>query len=396
MNLKARFSRRKRRPTVTVGAVPGQMVAHEGSVRGRIRVIHYDSKTHTDQTVESTKDLQVHARKRGKSDPVALDESKTKSESPNQPPPIPAKAGNDVTWINVDGVGDVVMLKEISKMFGIHPLAMEDVINVHQHAKLEFYGDTMFFVARMPVAGDVEGAEFETEQVSIFLIDGMVITVQERPGDCLDPVRNRIANKLGRIRRRHADYLAYAIIDAIIDGYFPVLEHYGHKLDAAGAMLESANDRRLPLHLHEIRSDLLQVRKVVNQHRLAMNDINQNETDLITGDTALYFRDCQDHVQQLIETADTDRETCGELRELYFAMLGEKNNDVMKVLTIIATLFIPMSFVAGIYGMNFDSEASAMNMPELHWAFGYPFALGLMGLMAGGLLVFLYRKGWLS
>ncbi|WP_442510588.1 CorA family divalent cation transporter [Novipirellula sp. SH528] len=138
------------------------------------------------------------------------------------------------------------------------------------------------------------------------------------------------------------------------------------------------------------------IRKTVNQHRLALNDVLRDTPETISDDTALYFRDCQDHIQQLIEAVDTERETCVELRKLYFALLGEKNNDVMKVLTIIATIFIPMIFVAGIYGMNFDSETSILKMPELHWAFGYPFAFGLMAVMAGGLLAYLYRKGWLT
>ncbi|WP_246114687.1 magnesium/cobalt transporter CorA [Rubripirellula tenax] len=369
-----RLTKRRKTHKKAFGAVPGQLVHHEGSVNGQIRVIHFDSKTLDDRIVDSVGDLAGYAASETTTDETAA----------------PRRKG--VTWINIDGVGDIEKLGELSRLFGIHPLAMEDVVNVHQHAKLEFFGDTFFFVARMPSGAD----GFNTEQVSLFLIDGVVITIQERPGDCLEPVRYRIANKLGRIRRRRSDYLAYAIIDAIVDGYFPLLDQYSEKLDEAGTLLENGGDRSLPLHLHNIRSDLLLIRKVVNQHRVALNEILRDEAEIVGPDTALYFRDCQDHIQQLMEAADTDRETCGELRELYFAMLGEKNNDVMKVLTIIATIFIPMSFVAGIYGMNFDSDASMLNMPELHWAFGYPFALALMATMAGGLLAFLYRKGWLA
>ncbi len=297
-----------------------------------------------------------------------------------------------VTWINVDGLADIALLKELGEMFGLHPLAMEDVVNLHQHAKLECYGDTLFFVARMPMGSN----GFETEQVSLFLVDGVVITIQERRGDCLDPVRERIAHGRGRIRTRAADYLAYAILDAIIDAYFPVLERYNAELDRTAEQLQTTADSHLPLRLHDIRADLLLVRKVVMQHREALNELLREGADVISDDNALYFRDCQDHINQLIEIADTDRETCGELRELYFALLGQKNNDVMKVLTVIATIFIPMSFIAGIYGMNFDSQASPLNMPELHWAFGYPFALGLMALVAAGLLTYLFKRGWLS
>ncbi len=385
MKVKAMLlSRRHRRRKATVGAVPGTIASYEGSVKGEIRVIHYDTKSYTDEVFDSVADLiQFAPRKK----PTAVD-------SPVEDPAIDViiNRPEHVTWINIDGVGDAKMLKEISRLFGIHPLAMEDVANVHQHAKMDAFGDTLFFVVRMPTGDD----GFQTEQVSLFLIGGVVITIQEKPGDCLEVVRHRIVNKLGRIRRRKADYLTYAVIDAIIDGYFPVIERYAEKLDEAGMLLESGGSRVLPLHLHHIRGDLLLIRKVMHQHRLAIMNVLHDENELISHDTSLYFRDCQDHVQQIIEAVDTDRETCGEVRELYFAMLGEKNNDVMKVLTIIATIFIPMSFVAGVYGMNFDFEVSPLNMPELHWAFGYPFALGLMLAMAGALLTFLYRKGWLS
>ncbi len=378
------LSRRRRRVLDTVGKAPGSIVAPKGAVKGQIRVISYDAKNYSDQKYDSVADLSKFATKK-KLPPVDAPAIELDPEAPVERP-------DGVTWINIDGVGDAKMLKELTRMFGIHPLAMEDVANLHQHAKTDIYGDTLFFVVRMPTGDN----GFQTEQVSIFLIDGIVITIQERPGDCLEPVRHRIANNLGRIRRRRADYLAYAIFDAIIDGYFPLVDAFADRLDEAGVMLESGGNRQLPLHLHSIRGELLLIRKVMNQHRIAIMNVLREEGELISHDTSLFFRDCQDHVQQIIEAADTDRETCGEVRELYFAMLGEKNNDVMKVLTIIATIFIPMSFVAGIYGMNFDPKASELNMPELHWAFGYPFALSLMALMAGGLLAFLYRKGWLS
>ncbi len=302
-----------------------------------------------------------------------------------------ALVSEEVVWINIDGVDDASLLDRLGKTYGLHPLALEDVVNVRQHAKLECYGDNLFFVARMPNVG----TKFSTEQVSLFLVGNVVITIQERLGDCLDPVRHRISKSLGRIRQRGADYLAYAIIDAIIDGYFPVLEPYAEELDTVSTKVSVTNDN-LPLRLHEIRADLLLIRKVLLQHRDALNNLMREASELVTEDTALYFRDCQDHINRLIEAADTDRETCGELRELYFATLGEKNNAVMKVLTIIATIFIPMSFVAGLYGMNFDSSVSSLNMPELRWAFGYPFALLLMGMLASGLVYYLYRKGWLS
>ncbi len=366
---------------------------------GVIRVIRYDERHCDEIAVKSVAALEEYLSNevlRRISPRRSLASSQARVEKLDAPEATDDSAAemNDakkIAWIDVDAAGDTQLIESLGKLFGLHPLALEDVVNVHQHAKLECYGNNMYFVARMPTME----AKFSTEQVSLFLVGDIVITIQERPGDCLDPVRHRITKGVGRIRRRGADYLAYAIIDAIIDGYFPVLEPYDKELDRASEDVASSN-QNLPLRLHQIRADLLLIRKVLLQHRDALNNLMREGADLVTPDTALYFRDCQDHINRLIEAADTDRETCGELRELYFAMLGEKNNAVMKVLTIIATIFIPMSFVAGLYGMNFDSSVSAMNMPELRWAFGYPFALAMMGLLASGLIYYLYRKGWLS
>ncbi len=367
---------------------------------GKMRVICYGPRFQSEHLVDSVAELDECLSLSGpkrtaprRKDNAIRSETAEKVDAPSRLTDLPPQTDStaQVVWINVDGVGDVKLLESLGKKFGLHPLALEDVVNVRQHAKLEVYGNDLYFVARMPNVG----TGFSTEQVSLFLVDNVVITIQERPGDCLDPVRSRIAKSLGRIRQRGADYLAYAIIDAIIDGYFPVLVPYAEELDRASQNVASSKEQ-LPLRLHEIRADLLLIRKVLLQHRGALNTLMREAEELITEDTALYFRDCQDHINRLIESADTDRETCGELRELYFAMLGEKNNAVMKVLTIIATIFIPMSFVAGLYGMNFDSSVSSLNMPELRWAFGYPFALALMGGLAGGLVLYLYRKGWLS
>ncbi len=378
--------------------LPGTM--RPACVAGKMRVICYGKRSFAEHQLDRIEDLDAslllaetrrRTPRRSESQTIPSDDPEAVSDGVSTAVANDLASKGEVIWINVDGVGDIKLLEALGKRFGLHPLALEDVVNVHQHAKLEVYGNHLYFVARMPALGD----GFSTEQVSLFLVDNVVITIQERLGDCLDPVRARIAKGLGKIRRRGADHLAYAIIDAIIDGYFPVLAPYDEELDRASQNV-AATKEQLPLRLHEIRADLLQIRKVLLQHRGALNTLMREAEELITADTALYFRDCQDHINRLIEAADTNRETCGELRELYFAMLGEKNNAVMKVLTIIATIFIPMSFVAGLYGMNFDSSVSSLNMPELHWTFGYPFALALMGGLAGGLLYYLYRRGWLS
>lgn len=296
-----------------------------------------------------------------------------------------------ISWLDVENLSDSKLLAYLGEMFGLHPLAMEDVVNVHQHAKADVYGDTLYLVARMPVAAE----HFETEQVSIFLKPGLIITFQEKPGDCLDGVRTRIAHGRGRIRRMPADYLAYAIFDAILDGFFPHLESLEHQLDLVSEQLVSDPGKETPMLLHNIRAALLIIRKYGRQHRDAIANLLRDKSGIVSAETAPFFRDCLDHSAQIIEAADIYRETCGELRELYFAGLTQKNNDAMKVLTVIATLFIPMSFVAGVYGMNFDTSASPLNMPELHWAWGYPFSLAVMGLLGGGLLWYMVYKKWL-
>ncbi len=373
---KPRGRRNSRRRRSTIGTVPGTVLAHTGSQKSSIRVISFHPDFHQDEIIDSVDQLAAFAL-------------------PTPATSTPATAVADrkkIVWINVDGLGSSDQIKQLGRLFGLHPLALEDVVNVHQRAKLESYGETLFFVARMP-----DGAQpLQTEQVSIFLCGNVVLTLQERPGDCLQVLRERIQKGKGRIRQQGADYLMYSIVDAIIDGYFLELDRYDQYLDTATKQLESVSDNQLPMRLHDLRSDLLLFRKIARQHRDAIGSLLREPHPLVSPETRYYFRDCQDHISQLLEAADTDREMCGELRELYFARLGQRNNDVMKVLTIIATIFIPLSFVAGVYGMNFNPEVSPYNMPELGWAYGYPFALGLMTLMAAGLLLFMKRKGWLS
>ncbi|QDV24128.1 magnesium/cobalt transporter CorA [Aureliella helgolandensis] len=392
---KKALRRRTKQNHALVGAVPGSLVQHEFAHDSRARAIEFSRLKHEDRQLESAAELQQHLaakqhlvrmrprRTAGSDD--ATEASNLEAGRLSTSPPRP------VTWLNIDGLADVELLKEIGAQFGLHPLALEDVVNVGQLAKSEAYDNNLFIILRMPHVTD----QFETEQVSLFLLDGLVITFQEFNGDCLNPVRERLVKSMGRIRSRGADYLAYAIIDAVIDGYFPVLEHFDRLLGGISDEIDEDLPHDIPKRLHHIRADLLSVRKVAQQHRHALNTLLRERSSLIEEDTLLFLRDCLDHITRLIEDADTYRETCGELRELYFAQLGQKTNDVMKVLTIIATIFIPMSFIAGVYGMNFDSDVSPLNMPELHWSLGYPFAVLLMACTGGGLVYYLKRKQWL-
>jgi magnesium transporter len=297
-----------------------------------------------------------------------------------------------VTWINVAGLGDVETIRRIGDRFGLHPLALEDVLNTSQRPKLDEYDDTAFIVARM--TSDVE--QMTIEQLGLFVGRGWVLTFQERPGDCLDPVRARIRRTKGRIRTSGPDYLAYAILDAVVDFYFPVL-------DACSDRLERIEDQVLGnpgpdtiAALQGTKHGLLALRRAVTPMRDVLGALLREPTDPFTDETRVYIRDCHDHVLQVVELIEAYRELDASLMETYRTTLSNRSNDVMKVLTIIATIFIPLSFIAGLYGMNFDPKVSPWNMPELGWYLGYPFALGLMAVVGLGLVAFFHRKGWIG
>lgn len=357
---------KKRKPKVfhrrtPPGTAPGTLKSDQSKAAAAITLIEYGGTFLREQALESISELDM--------------------------------AGTDghVYWIDVVGLGDARIVEAIGRKFDLHPLALEDVVHVHQRAKTEEYEQNLFIVARMLDQND----GLDSEQVSLFLGKNFVITFQQRPGDCFEPVRQRIRQH-GRIQTKGADYLAYALLDAIIDAYFPRVERYGSKLDELEERLWHDPRHDLLGDLHEIRRDLLQLRKLLWQHREAVNALTRRELPLIDAATQPYLRDCYDHIIQLMDVTETFREFCTNLQELQLAEIGLRTNDVMKVLTLIATIFMPMSFVAGVYGMNFDPEASPWNMPELAWTFGYPFALGIMAAIAGGMLTYFWRKGWLS
>lgn len=297
-----------------------------------------------------------------------------------------------VTWINIDGLGDAATIAEIGRLFGLHPLALEDVVNVHQRPKVEDYGDYLFIVVRL-----VEDPRFaRTEQISLFLGKDFVVTFQERAGDCWNPVRERLRASRGHIRQLGPDYLVYTLIDAAVDAYFPVADEYGDRLDAIEAELSQGHTPHSFASIQHIRSDLLILRRAVAPLREAINQLVRDPHPLVGEETRIYLRDCYDHTIQILDLLQTDREMCSDLREFYFAMVSQRTNEIMRVLTVIATLFMPLSFIAGIYGMNFDRGASPWNMPELGWRFGYPLALCVMAAVAIGQFTFFHRKGWLG
>jgi magnesium transporter len=297
-----------------------------------------------------------------------------------------------VTWVNVCGLGDAEVLQGLGRAFGLHPLALEDVVNVHQRAKVEQYGAHLFIVARMPR----DGGRLDTEQVSLFLGRDFVLTFIEDPGDCFDAVRSRLRHDRGRIREFGPDHLAYALLDAVVDAYFPVLERYGELLDHLEEEALTRRGRGTIARIHAVKTDLLALRRAVWPHRELFNALVRDPNPLITAETRVYFRDCYDHAVQMIDLLELYRELGSDLRDLYLTSVSNRMNEVMKVLTVITTIFMPLTLITGIYGMNFDTAASPWNMPELGWRFGYPIVLATMAAVTAGMLFVFRRQGWLG
>ena len=295
----------------------------------------------------------------------------------------------EVVWLNINGLGNEHLLRALGSRLDLHRLVLEDIVNLGQRAKVEFHGEQVFVVLRM-----AEEDWTSTEQVSLILQPGLVVTLQEHTGDCFDPVRTRIRQAMGVIRARSADYLAYAIIDAAVDRFFPALDEAAETLDVLEDEVFYSQNNDTLLRLHTLKRQLVSVRKAITPHREALNTLVRDSGEAIHTETVPYLRDCYDHVVRLLDLVDAQREVASDLLQTYLSLVSNRMNEVMKVLTIIATIFIPLSFVAGLYGMNFDPGVSPLNMPELGWYWGYPFALSLMLAVAVGFLLFIRRQGW--
>lgn len=300
-----------------------------------------------------------------------------------------------ITWVNVEGLADAAVLRRLADIFRLHPLVREDVVNLHQRPKVEPYDDQLFVVTRMMSLG-VQGDEVESEQLSIVLGASFVVTFQDRPpGDVLDPVRERI--RAGApIRRSGPDHLVYALIDAVVDHYFPVLEHYGERLEALEEEVTARPGDDSLRKIHHAKHDLLLLRRAAWPQRDALAELSRDSLPLISAPTRVYFRDCYDHSVQVIDLLESFREMASALLEIHVSMLSNRLNEVMKVLTIFSTIFIPLTFITSLYGMNFNPAASRWNMPELVWPYGYPFVLGLMLAVAALTFGYIYRKGWIG
>lgn len=297
-----------------------------------------------------------------------------------------------VTWINVDGLADTELVRKLGSMFDIHPLVLEDVVHPHQRAKVENYDDYLYIVTRMVDARE----HLDTEQLSLILGKNYVITFQEGvPGDCLQPVRDRITRGLGQLQSSGSDYLAYALLDAVVDNYFPVLEGYHLLLERFEDQILAGTRTQVVKRVHGIKRNLITLHRSLVPLGNSLNALGRESCPFFLEETRLYLRDVKDHIRQLLDLVSSYRKIAGDLIDLQLSLSSNRMNDVMKLLTVIGSIFLPLTFITGLYGMNFDTGAP-WNLPELRWQYGYVFSLCLMGVVTLGMLVFFYRKGWLS
>lgn len=293
-----------------------------------------------------------------------------------------------VIWLNIDGVHQIETLEQVGKHFGLHPLVLEDIASTEQRPKMEDFGDYIFVVLRM-LRFDEKGNETKTEQISLLLGPDFVVSFQEKEGDVFDSIRERIRNNKGRIRKMGADYLAYALIDAIVDNYFMILEKLGETIEEIEEKLVTKPTSETLHTLHDLKREMIFLRKSVWPLREVINRLERSESPLINKSTFVYLRDVYDHTIQVIDAVETFRDMLSGMLDIYLSSVSNRMNEVMKVLTIIATIFIPLTFIAGIYGMNFRY------MPELEQAWSYPAILILMLIIAIVMLVYFRRKKWL-
>ncbi|MBI3950280.1 MAG: magnesium/cobalt transporter CorA [Acidobacteria bacterium] len=345
------------------GTSPGTLRAHEVRrvEKVTISVIDYNEDTYEERVVSSVEECFVYR------------------DTPT------------VTWINVTGLHDIEVIQKLGEKFGLHPLALEDVLNTGQRPKLDEYDEHYFIVVRELQWQD----GLQADQISLFLGPKYVITFQELEGDVFDPVRERLRKGKGRIRRMAADYLAYALIDKVVDELFPILEVYGERLEELEDELIERPGRQTLQEIHRIKRDLLALRRTIWPEREVINSLQREESHLIRAETKIYLRDVYDHTVQIVEIIETYRDLAAGMLDVYLSSISNRMNDIMKVLTIIATIFIPLTFIVGVYGMNFNPTSSPWNMPELNWYWGYPAVLAAMAALALFMLLYFRRRGWL-
>ncbi len=346
----------------TVGAAPGTLV-HLGERKietVRLRVIDYDAET-----------LQERDLPAGEASRCC-----------------PLRETPTVSWINLDGLHQVEVIEALGGCYGLHPLVLEDILHTDQRPKLEAYEEYLFLVLKM-LHFDEETAEVRTEQVGLILGPRHVISFQEKEGDVFEPVRERIRHGKGRIRRMGADYLAYALLDAVVDSYFVLLEKIGDRIELLEEELVASPSPDILHRIHNLKREMILLRRSVWPLREVISALQREESALVRPETDVFLRDLYDHTIQVVDTVETYRDLVAGLLDLHLSSVSNRMNEVMKVLTLTATIFIPLTFMAGIYGMNFDF------MPELHWRWSYPLLWLAMVGVAAGMYLFFRRRKWL-
>ncbi len=295
---------------------------------------------------------------------------------------------NTVSWMDIQGLGSETVLKQVGEIFNLHPLLLEDVVNVPQRPKLEDYNNQLLVISQMVRLKEDESG-FDTEQVSFVLGKRYLLSFQEEElQDCFEIVRDRIRTSQGRVRKSGADYLTYLLLDTIIDGYFPVVEHYEDRIEALEDMIISNPDRDTMQEIYDVRRELLALRRLIWPMRNVLHLLMRDHHGIVSDEVQIYFRDSYDHVIQILEIIEAYRELAASLMDVYMSTMGNKLNEIMKFLTVISTIFIPLTFIVGVYGMNFE------NMPELKGEWSYFLVWLVMLAVAGGLIFYFWRKGW--
>ena len=295
---------------------------------------------------------------------------------------------NTVSWMDIQGLGSETVLKQVGEIFNLHPLLLEDVVNVPQRPKLEDYNNQLLVISQMVRLKEDESG-FDTEQVSFVLGKRYLLSFQEEElQDCFEIVRDRIRTSQGRVRKSGADYLTYLLLDTIIDGYFPVVEHYEDRIEALEDVIISNPDRDTMQEIYDVRRELLALRRLIWPMRNVLHLLMRDHHGIVSDEVQIYFRDSYDHVIQILEIIEAYRELAASLMDVYMSTMGNKLNEIMKFLTVISTIFIPLTFIVGVYGMNFE------NMPELKGEWSYFMVWLVMLGVAGGLIFYFWRKGW--
>ena len=298
------------------------------------------------------------------------------------------KEGPSTTWINVEGINQVEVIGSICDIFHIHPLVQEDIVSADQRPKMDESGDYVFIVLKT-LNYDEKVDDIVPEQVSLVIGEHFLMSFQEIPGDVFDPIRERIRTGLGLLRKNGPDYLAYALLDAIVDNYFVILEKLAERIEVLEEDLVTNPSRETLAVIHQLKTDMIFLRRSIWPLREVISKLAAGQTSIVKDPTRPYFRDVYDHTIHAVDTMETYRDIVSGMLDIYLSSVSNRLNEVMKVLTIIATIFIPLTFLSGWYGMNFK------NMPELQWQWGYPMVIVVAIFMATSMLVFFWRKKWL-